>query len=313
MKRYLTILCAAFMALVANAQITLTPYVDATVGGLDENNVDLIENKVRTCISSVGMESGYNTRFVLATKINVLGREYTNSAPVQMIQRLSITMAIGDGMTGTCFGSCTFEVKGIGETEEMALLSAVKNMPRSNNQIKQMVAESKQRIIDYYEQNAAAIMAHAQALLTTQAWEEALFELSTIPQECSCYPQAVAMMDRVYTDHINHDARQILNEAQAIWSADPNPGYSAEEAMRILSQINTSAACYPQAQALMKKIEARVKSVTDEDRAYERDMEQRRLKAATTLEKARIKACRDVAVAYAKSRPRVVYHVHSWW
>lgn len=313
MKRYLTILCSCAASLVVSGQIMLTPYVDATLGGLDDNNAQLVENKLRSCISAAGMESSYNSRFALATNINVLSREYTNSAPVQIIQRLSVTMGIGDGIDGACFGSCTFEVKGIGETEEMALLSAIRNMPRSNTAIKNMVLESKQRIIDYYEKNGPAIIARAQSLVTNQSWEEALYELSAIPQECSCYPQALEDMTRIYEAHINHDAQQILNEAQAVWAADPNPGPSAEMAMSILSQINTSAACYPKAQALMKKIETRVSTVTDKRYEDAVQLEKQRLNVAASLEKTRIKACRDVAVAYAKSRPRVVYHVHRWW
>ena len=98
-----------------------------------------------------------------------------------------------------------------------------------------------------------------------------------------------------------------------MWAADPNPGYTAEEAMRILSQINTSAACYPQAQALMKKIESRVKTVTDRQYADDRAMEKARLNAATAVAKARISACRDVAVAYARRKVVVRNYYRSWW
>ena len=122
------------------------------------------------------------------------------------------------------------------------------------------------------------------------------------------------MMEATYNAHINHDARQVLNEAQAIWSADPNPGPAAEEAMAVLSTIDTSAECYPQAKALMDKISKRVQSVTDQERRNEQEMERARLKVAESVAKARINACRDVAVAYA--RRTVVVHnnyYRTWW
>lgn len=313
MKRLTILLGGIVMALTMSAQIMLTPYVEATVGGLDQNNSDLLINKLRSCISAAGMESAYNSRFVLASNVNVLGRSYTATAPVQMVQELSVTMAIGDGISGTCFGSCTFEVKGIGRTEEEAMISAFKNLPRTNSKIKEMVTTSRERIIDYYERNAANIIALAKSYVVKQQYEEALWELSAIPQECSRYPEAVAMMEKVYTANINHDAAQILAQAQAVWSSDPYPGPAADEATRLLGMINTDAACYPQAQALMKTIANRVQSVTD--RRYDDAVAFRnaQLQAATTLEKARIKSARAVAVAYANSRPRTVYHVHSWW
>jgi cell division septum initiation protein DivIVA len=115
----------------------------------------------------------------------------------------------------------------------------------------------------------------------------------------------------------------MLAEARALWSADPNPGESAEQALSILAQINPGASCYNQAQSLMKQIQARAKQVSDRQYAdekaqiaHERQMEVRRLNAAASLEKARINACRDVAVAYCKSRPRVVYRttvINRWW
>jgi hypothetical protein len=124
------------------------------------------------------------------------------------------------------------------------------------------------------------------------------------------------MMESVYETHLNHDARQILMQAQAIWAADPNPGWGAQEAMRMLSQINTSADCYPQAQALMRKIEARVKNVTDKVYEDNKAMEKARMNARLAVEKARLRCMRDVAVAYAKSRPKVIVrnnYYRTWW
>ena len=99
----------------------------------------------------------------------------------------------------------------------------------------------------------------------------------------------------------------------AIWSADPNPGPAAEAAMGLLCQIDPQAKCYPQAQALMKNIEARVKAVTDANAAHERDMEKALLKAEEAIETARINAAREVALEYAKNQPKVVYKVYGWW
>jgi hypothetical protein len=181
--------------------------------------------------------------------------------------------------------------------------------------LKSIIAEAKERIIEYYEQNGPMIIKKAQGLLTAQDWEGALWELSAIPQEVSCYPQALKMMEKIYDAHLNHDAQQILNQAQALWASDPNPGWGADEAMRILSRINTSAKCYPQAQALMRKIESRVKGVTDRRYNDAVAMEKARLNAGVALEKARIRACRDVAVAYAKRRTTVVVnrYYRTWW
>lgn len=309
-KKYLFGLLMMGMSSVASAQIMLSPIIDSAIDGLTENNVSIAEGRLRNIISSMGMESGYGGRFVLACKVAALQREVSGT---KLIQHLEVTFAIGDNLSDACFGSTSVEVTGIGNSEGQAMTSALKNIKGNNPEIKRLVAESKERIISYYEKNGPAIIKRAQTLVAGQNWEEALYELTAIPQECSCYPQALKMMSEVYQANINHDAAQILAEAQAVWSADPNPGPAAEQAMAILGQIDTQAACYPQAKALMNKIEARVKSVTDQRYKDAVNLEKSRIATSAALEKARINACRDVAVAYARRKVTVVNNYHHWW
>lgn len=294
------------------AQIVLTPYVDATIHGLDENNVAVLENNLRSLISRVGLEAGYGGRFILAANVNLLDKTMTNSAPVKVLQKVQITFAIGDSKSGTCFGTTTMECRGLGNTDREAMLNSFRNL-RPSPELKALVSQSKDRIVSYYDANGPAIIANAKSLVSGQRYEEALYELSFIPSECSIFPEAASMMSNIYQTNINHDAAQMLSEAQALWSSDPNPGPAADEALRILEQINTDAKCFTQAQSLMKTIQRRVQNVSDREYADEIAYRNAQLNAATTLEKARINAARAIGVAYAQSRPRVVYHVHSWW
>lgn len=292
-----------------SAQIMLSPVFDSAIDGLNENNVSILEGRLQSLISSMGMESGYGGRFVLACKVAALQREVSNS---KLIQHLQVSFAVGDNESNICFGSTTTECIGIGNTEEQAMTSALRNI-KASKQLKDLVASSKQRIIDYYNKNGAAILQRAKALITAQKWEEALCELSAIPQECVCYRDAVAMMESTYVAHINHDAAQVLAEAQAVWSADPNPGPAADQAMAILATIDPSAKCYPQAQALMKKIESRVQNVTDQRYKDAVTLEKARINTQAALERARLQACRDVAKAYARRTVVVRNYYRSWW
>lgn len=308
-KRIFAAVFAALAFLPSQAQIMLSPVFDSAIKGLNENNMTIVDGRLRSVISSLGMESGYGGRFVLACKVAALETEVTGQ---KLIQKLQVSFAVGDNFSNICFGSTTAEVVGVGASEEQAMTSSLKNI-KPTPQLKKIIAEAKQRIIDYYEKNGPAIIKKAQGLVTAQQWEEALYELTAIPEECSCYPQALSMMEKVYEANLNHDAAQVLAQAQAMWSADPNPGATAEEAMRLLGTINTSAACYPQAKALMKKIETRVKTVTDRQYNDAVAMQKARLNAATAVAKARIQACRDVAVAYARRKVVVRNYYRSWW
>jgi hypothetical protein len=308
-KHYIVVLFLALWSATTSAQIMLSPVFDSDIDGLNENNISVVEGRLRSIISSLGMESGYGGRFVLACKISAIQREVSGT---KLIQHLQVSFAVGDNMNNVCFGSTTTECIGMGNIEQQAMTSALKNI-KCNMELKNLIATGKKRIIEYYDKNIDVILQKTRALVTAHKWEEALYELTPIPQECTFYPEALNMMEDIYRNHINHDAMQVLNEAQAIWSADPNPGPAAEQALSILANIDTSAKCYPQAKALMNKISARVKSVTDQERRNEHEMERARLNAATSLTKARLDACRDVAVAYAKRTVVVYNHYRTWW
>ena len=301
----------ALISMPASAQIMITPIVESAIDGLTENNIAIVEGRLRNMISANDMASGYGSRFVIACKVAALQREVSGT---KIIQKLEVQYAVGDNIADACFGSTSMETVGIGNTEGQAMTSALRNI-KTTPMLKAIVRKAKQSIIDYYDKNGPAINKKAQGLIAVRNWEDAIYELSAIPEECSCYTKALSMMESVYKSHINHDARQILNEAQAVWSSDPNPGYAAEEAMSILSEIDPSSDCYPQAKALMQKIENRVKSVTDKEYRDAVTIEKKRQEAETALQKARIKAYRDVAVAYAQRKPATIVHYsyRSWW
>ena len=307
--RQILIAVSLLFGSVASAQIMLSPVFDSAINGLNENNTAILEERLQSLISSMRLEIRYGGRFVLACKVAALQREVSGT---KLIQHLQVSYAVGDNMSDICFGSTTTECYGIGNTEEQAMTSALKSL-KATKQLKDLVATSKTRIIDYYNKNGAAIIQRAKGLIAAHKWEEALYELSAIPEECSFYPEALAMMETTYTSHINHDAAQVLAEAQAVWSADPNPGPGAEEAMAILATIDPSAKCYPQAQALMKKIEARVQSVTDKRYNDAVALEKARINTHAALEKARLNACKEVAAAYARRTVVVRNYYRSWW
>ena len=180
-KKIFSLALASFSALPFSAQIMLSPCFDSSIGGLTDNNMAIVEGRLRNVISSCGAESGYGGRFVLGCKVAALQREVSGT---KLIQTLEVTFTIGDNVANACFGSTSVECSGIGNTEGQAMTSALKNI-KGGPQLRDLVNEAKFRIIDYYEKNGRGIIMKARTLITTHNWEAALFELTQIPQECS--------------------------------------------------------------------------------------------------------------------------------
>lgn len=307
LKRFLILGLFATLLIGVRAQIQLTPLVTGFSDGLDANVKDVVENRLRSIISANGLRSGVNTPFVLATKFNVVNTEIIPGPPTKFVLSLEITLAVGNGTSNQCFASYTFEAKGVGNTEQRAMIAALKSMKTKNKDISNLVTVATERIVQYYEETAPKIMASANAAITNKNYEEAVEMLSHIPQECSYFNDAAALMTTAYQKHIDETAAQILMKAKSMWATSQDEA-NASEIVRLLTSIDPNAACYGEANKLVNQIASRIQKLKDEALAYERKMEQQAMKNAADLEKQRIKAARDVAVAYAENQPKVVYN-----
>ena len=321
--RFLILSLFATFFMGVKAQIQLTPYVEPNEHGVDKNVQEVVENRLRSIISANGMNSGINTPFVLAAKFNVVGKEIIPGPPMKVVSVVEVTLAVGNGTSNQCFASCTFEVKGAGNTKQRAMLSALKSMKTKNADISNLVNVATERIIQYYEENASKIMATANSLITQKSYDEAIEILSHIPQECSKFEAAAELMTSAYQKYIDETAEAALMQAKSIWSAANDDPSKAEEAMNIASTIDPNAACYSQALAFVNEVGNRLKTLKDEAIAYERKkeqmeaahrrkMEEQAQKNAADIQKQSIKAARDVAVARAKNQPKTVYKIY-WW
>ena len=94
-----------------------------------------------------------DSRFILTGNWIPETKDVISSAPTQIAYTLNINLHIGDGEIGTKYISETFRVKGVGSTEEKALLAAIRNLQSSNHKISTFVQKGKERIISYYEHN----------------------------------------------------------------------------------------------------------------------------------------------------------------
>ena len=311
MKRLLGLTVVMLCMLGVRAQMMVTPYLPEDMEGMTANNLKLLENRLGSIISQNGMLSAEGSRFILTMNWNVLEKEVIGSGPTVIMYKLEVGLCLGDGMTGTKYASTTLSLKGAGNDEAKAGMKAMNGINAHQAEIGRLVKEGTDRIIEYYESNKSQILTSVKAMMNQKSYEEALWTLSQIPQEVSYYAEAQDMMVQAYRAQVNTNAAQQLQRARALWAASPSRE-NADAVMALVGDIDPSSSSYAGAQALMKEVKGRVKGLDDADRA-----EMMRQNAhERSMDRARINAVRDIAVAYAKSRPRVVYNtriIRTWW
>ena len=96
-----TLLCAA-AALAAPAQtaefgcLTITPYVDPATG-FDDATSRLLQQKLAYAVSLANASGGFDKRFVITPKADVVQQTTTATIPQKVVLRVQLTVYVGDG------------------------------------------------------------------------------------------------------------------------------------------------------------------------------------------------------------------------
>ncbi len=291
-------------------RIALAAFVPQQIDKMPEAARSLLKNKLSQIVTKSGMGgSAAKERFIITANVNVITKDVLPSAPPLTQFNLEVTFYIGDGIEGTKFTSTSVSVKGTGENETKAYIAALKNISPSNPEIQIFVEAGKTRIVEYYNSKCDFILKEAQSLASQNKYDESISKLISIPEVCkACYDKAMDAVAPIYQKQIDRACKQRLMEATTAWNAAQDLS-SAENAGGILSQIEPGASCYKEAQVLSSKIAQRVKELDQREWKFQMKQQQ----DDVDIQKATIKAARDIGVAYGNNQPDVVYKVYGWW
>lgn len=288
-------LTLAFMPAVS-AQIHLSPIVHQLESGQVSHYSRSLLTKMNKAINDTGLARSYeHARFVLAANVIVNDKVVMSTAPTQVVYNVDLSFVVGDGITGTKFATETFRAKGVGSTEDRALLNAINNAQLSG--LKGLVEQARGRIISYYDQNLRNILARAKSLAGQEDYEGAMRELGAVPEECRGYAEVQKELVRVYDQYSQAHSAKLLMEAEAMWATDPSLR-TAGYIQALLADINPSTPAYKGAKELLRRIEQRYERI--EQRQHEQEL-------------SRVKAIKEIMLAQAKNQPKTVYHVRGWW
>ena len=286
-------------------RVMITAYVPQQIENMPAGARKMLANKLTQVVTKSGLAgSSFNTRFIVTANVTVNTKDILPGPPMMHALNLDVTLYIGDGFDGKVFASHTVSVKGVGTNETKAYMSGIKKISTTNPELKAFVENGKAKIIEYYKNNCDMIIKEAKTLADQDKFEEAIFKLTTVPNACSeCYNKAMDAVKPMYQKQIDKECKFKLAEAQGVWNAAQDME-AAEKAGAILASINPDASCYGQAKALSNKIAAKVKQIDAREWKYVMKEQQQ--------ESERIKAIRDIGVAYGNGQPKNVTYKSLW-
>ncbi|MDY0279068.1 MAG: hypothetical protein RBR35_00740 [Salinivirgaceae bacterium] len=234
------------------ARISLTPIVPDELDNIPAAARKLLTNKLSLVAAKNGLSgSATNPRFVITANIDVLTKEITPTTPAKTALTLSVTFYIADVVAQTVFASTSIDVKGVGDNETKAYMSAVGRIAPLNPSIRAMIEQGKEKIVEYYNSQCDFILKDAQAKADMRAYEHALYILTSVPSICKeCYDKAMTMVPTIYQQHLDLKCMEDVTKAKAFWGQK-----DYDNALKHLAEILPDSKCYEEASALYKKIE----------------------------------------------------------
>jgi len=294
-------ICQVFVSYAQDCDIPITICLTKQTEQLPAASQQLLINSLKRVATQAGLIADVSaTQFFLTVKFDVLDKDIVPSTPAVELQDVGVTLYLGDMYDEKIFSTAYFEIKCAGTNDTKMWNDALKRLSGNAPQIKQMVAEGKQAIVNWYDANYKTVLKRAESLMAYHNYKEAVLQAMSVPPCSKGYNEASKFGLKAFKQYVNNEGINLLTTAKAIWAAGQTQE-AGGEAMAYLLMIDPSSASYPEALQLMKEVQTQVRSDIDlENRDKYED--------AIELERLRIDALRQIGVAWGKGQqPSTTY------
>ncbi|RAV30194.1 hypothetical protein [Sinomicrobium soli] len=293
-------------------RIAIAAYVSDQVDYLPPSAANQLQSRLAQVVTANGLgdSGGYFPRFIITPNISVLDKHVVTAAPPKVLLTLEVAIFVGDGISGKKFGQTAITVKGVGKTETKAYIAALRNIRADAPQVNALLANAKNRILEYYNTECDFILKEAEALAGQNRYDEALAQLMSVPETArDCYNQALDMTAPLYRQKIDYDCKVLLNQARNTWNAGQDYN-AATEAAAYLNQIDPNAACYGEVRTFAGEVRRRVEQVDNREWNFILKQEDNR----TQVDMQGLKSYREISLERARNQPQhMSYNIRDWW
>lgn len=261
MKKIITLLfCSLMFTFGLKAQqdqckISLAVVPSKTVKELPLKVQNYLLNRLTNLVNSNGYIANVTpNRFVVTADLLIHDKTYLPGPPRMCVQTLDLTLLVGDKVTGEIYSTAIYSLKSTGKNETESFINAIKQIRGNSEQITDLFDSAELKIKNYYNKFYPNILKSASQNASIRNYEEALYELSTIPNCTDGYEKAFEMASKVYLSHINYEGRQNLSLAKTAWATEPDWN-GAGIALEYFSKISPDADCMTEVEGLAKEIQ----------------------------------------------------------
>lgn len=302
--------CFAFAILQASAQqLTVAPAHLVCDYKVPDKVDTQVKSKLQRALAEYGISSdSYMARFSMVPSVSINNEQTKATIPPKCDLDFDLVISLQDIYSGKVFSTFTCNTMSTGNNKANAIALGISKIKLNDGKFSSFINESKSKVISYYETQMSAIIAKAQTAAKMRNFDEAIFILGEIPEECPSYNQRVApLIQEYYKKDMDLFGEKLLAEARAAWAASPNAEGAARVA-EILADMPPSCSSSAAAKTFVGQIGNKVSSLE----AWERKFLEKEQAYRHDERKATISAARAIGVAFARNQPRPIYRVNIW-
>lgn len=170
-----------FLETFEESGVTLTVMSPAIEGDISYESSKQITLKLLRLVTSNGIGClGGDPTYALVPVLSLQNKGVTATVPSKMTVTYTMTLYVGNALTGEIYESTAINIMGVGNSYEKAVINAV-NSIGDNREIKQMLANASNKIINNYEKDPYAIINKANEYISKDDIDFAYLLLSSVP------------------------------------------------------------------------------------------------------------------------------------
>jgi hypothetical protein len=284
-------------------KIALSVIMPDNIEGLSISNLSKLETKITQILTATGLAAtGYNNNFVIYPKFAIYETSIVESGMQDItISNCELSLFIKQVDNNVIFATIGKPLKGNGKNKEISITNAISKINIKDIEFQSFIDNGKAKIVAYYEAKCGDIIAKSESLVKMQDYEQALGLLMTVPEEVSCYSRVQEKSIEAYKAYQSQKCIEQLQQAKTLLASN-----NYNEALNTLSYIDPSTPCFKESQTLMNDAASKV----DAEEKKQWDFKMKKYNDKVALEKERINAVKEIAVAYYKSKPTTVSYTY---
>lgn len=266
------------------------------------NAKSLLETRMYQLVSEKGISGNlYSPRFLLLPKIAIIDKEVLGTAPPRVILNLEVTIFVGDveKEKGNVFGTESITLKGVGQNEQKAYISAIKNIKPKKPELLDFLERTKREIIQYYEEHCDEITKKAYSLDAQDKTRQAVTVIANIPIASSCYNEHEDEIRTFYQSVLERDCDSLINVAKSKWFTNQTLE-GAKAAGEVLADLEPRAYCRDRVNELYTQMAEKVKELGDR----EWDLKLKIVDAHVD----QVEYTRELILKYIENQPKKTYY-----